>query len=522
MTLHRIILLYGALFTATLPCSEAVGWTNPLETGLIRTALKWTEKPFQPQQDVSTEPESVEGYSEELGLRYPTGPGIAARTIRANGQVILELQDTSTPPKWKISLQKTQVAQFGETPYSRIDQIVSLIKSNDPNAEVIDRRELKLRVVGLGQQQVLPGELIFLKFPLAGSTDPSNETVKEGISGFSVNLINQGSFLYGSLFTTRQLFENGVDETLTGIYAAIQIEPEEQRIQDQAVRIDSGSEILRQFTPEVLRAVAEEDAPEFYRIYERGPEGTERELSWQRVATHLSPSSAVNIGATINSEDPSGEEELGLLVVISGEVVAQYPSNSVTIDVERRHWIALDRSQERWSMAMTPRTVIESRTKRVEANVGATSGESGIRTAPQPRSTITIISSEGTQDSLDAPMAPAPFIAVAEPYILGRLLKHAEVDSFSADWYILDRSESRGNGIRKRKDICTKNPETGGWSLETVGPMGRFTQEFDARGKRTLRREAISRGNEEIELILEQIEPSRLLEIYAGKGLPTR
>ena len=520
--LHRPKLYLTALFVATLPLSAAVDWTNAQTASPIRTELTSNKEAFQSQEDASTPPGSGEGYSEELGLRYPTGPGITARTIRANGQVILELQDTSTPPKWKISLQKTQVAQFGETPYSRIDQIVSLIQSNDPNAEVIDRRELKLRVVGLGAQQVLPGELIFLKFPLAGSADLSKETAKEGISGFSVNLINPSSFLYGSLFTTRQFFENGVDETLTEIYAAIQIEPEQQRIQDQAVRIDSGSEILSQFTPEVLRAVAEEDAPEFYRIYERGPEGTERELSWQRIATHLSPSSAVNIGSALDPEGDSGEEQLGLLVVISGEVVAEYPSNSVTIDVERRHWIALDRSREQWSMAMTPRTVIESRTKRVEANVGATSGESGIRTAPQPRSTITIISSEGTQDSLDAPMAPAPFIAVAEPYIMGRLLKHAGIDSFSADWYILDRSDRRGNGIRKRKDVCTKNLETGGWTLETVGPMGRFTQEFDARGRRTLRRETISRGNDEIELILEQIEPSRLLDIYAGKGLPTR
>ena len=522
MTPHRSNLFYSALFLASLSGTGVFSSAKSLAASPIRTCLTSTEVGFQSPQDASEPLESAEGYSEELGLRYPTGPGISARTIRANGQVILELQDTSTPPKWKISLQKTPVAQFGETPYSRIDQIVSLIKSNDPNAEVIDRRELKLRMVGLGTQEVLPGELIYLTFPLAGSADPANETVKEGISGFSVNLINQSSFLYGSLFTTREFFENGVDDTLTGIYQGIQIEPEEQRIQDQAVRIDSGSDILNRFTPDVLRAVAMEDTPEFYRIYERGTDGTERELSWQRIATHLSPSSAVNIGAAIDPEGRSGEEEPGLLVVITGEVVAEYPSNSVTIDVERRHWIALDRSREQWSMAMTPRTVIESRTKRVEANVGATSGESGIRTAPQPRSTITIISSEGTQDSLDAPMAPAPFIAVAEPYIMGRLLKQAEVGSFSADWYILDRSDRRGNGIRKRKDVCTRNPETGGWSLETIGPMGRFTQEFDARGRRTLRREAITRGNEEIELILEQIEPGRLLEIYAGKGLPTR
>ncbi len=169
MTLHRIILLYGALFTATLPCSEAVGWTNPLETGLIRTALKWTEKPFQPQQDVSTEPESVEGYSEELGLRYPTGPGIAARTIRANGQVILELQDTSTPPKWKISLQKTQVAQLGETTHlTNRHTSAGPEVSKRPTPLLMERSTLKIRVMGWPESQGFPAELMYLNVPLDG------------------------------------------------------------------------------------------------------------------------------------------------------------------------------------------------------------------------------------------------------------------------------------------------------------------------------------------------------------------
>ena len=520
MTNHQPILQRGLLILAFVGLSSTSGWGLPNSERPIRNLFQDEEGVSSGVQATPAPSESIEGYSEELGLRYPTGPDITARTIRANGQVVLELRDTQTPPKWKISLQKTAVAQFGETPYSRIDQIISLITSNDPDAELFDRRELKLRVVGRGDEQLLPGELIYLKFPLDSTGSNSEDPVQEGISGFSVNLINQNAFLYGSIFTNRRSFEDGVDERITSILQAIQIEPEEQRIQDQTVRINSGSEILDRFTPEVLKAVAEEGQTEFYRIYERGPDGTERELSWQQISTHLAPSSAVNVGSPIDS-NKAGDEQ-GLLVVIAGEVVAEYPTNSVTIDVERRHWISLDRSREQWSMAMTPRTVIESGSRRVEANVGSTSGESGIRTAPQPRSTITIISSEGMQDSLDAPMPPAPFIAVAEPYILGRLLSKANVGEFSADWYILDRSEQRGNGIRKRKDLCTRNPQTGGWSLETVGPMGKFTQEFDARGRRTMRREVLQRGNQEFELILEQTEPDRLLDIYAGKGLPTR
>jgi hypothetical protein len=477
----------------------------------------------KPAQEASKDtPQTEQAYSEELGIRYPTGPGIRVDELRANGQLIIQLQDSATPSKWKISLQKSPVAKFGETPYTRIEEIIRLIQANDPSAKIFDREELKLSVAGRGDEPVLPGELIYLTFPMKGVDEavPGNDEL--GISGFSVNLINQKAFLYGSIFTSKAFFEQGVRERIAGIFKAIRIQPEEERVQTQTSRIDSGSAILEQFTPEVLKAVAEDDTTEFYRIFERGPDGTEREISWQQISTRLAPLSSVNIGSPLTGDAPEADDEEGLLVIIAGEIVANYPSSSVTVDVERRHWLSLDRSREQWSMAMTPRTVVESGRKRVETNVGSTSGESGIRTAPQPRSTITIITSEGTQDSLDIPMAPAPFIAVAEPYIFGRLLSKAQAGGFSADWYTLDRSNRRGNGIRKRKDVCTPNQETGGWILETNAPMGSFTQEFDSTGRRIRRHEVFNRGGDEFELILEQIEPARLLEIYAEKSLPTR
>ena len=173
-------------------------------------------------------------------------------------------------------------------------------------------------------------------------------------------------------------------------------------------------------------------------------------------------------------------------------------------------------------MALTPRTVVDTGSRRVESNVGQTSGETGIRTPPQPRSTITIIDADGTPEILDAPAGSTPFLAVAEPYVIGRLIKASGAGAFNADWYALDRSDTRGSGIRKRKDLCRPDPETGGWVLTTHGAAGSFVQEFDARGRRTVRRERIERDGEEFELILERIEPARLLEIYAEKGLPTR
>lgn len=505
-----------------LVLAAGLGQSLAADQSPIRMAEGGISGGFTRQEAPATGESPALTYSEALGIHYPSDPDITVDELRTNDQVIIQLQDAEIPSKWKISLQKVPVGQFGETPYSRIEDIIGLIQGNDPGARIFDREELKLSVAGRGDEPLLPGELIYFTFPVTGGDGTSDRSRDQelGVSGFSVNLINPNAFLYGSIFTSKTFFDQGVRERIARIFKEIRIEPEQERVQTQTSRIDAGSAILERFTPEVLEAVAKDGATEFYRIYERAPDGQEREISWQQISTRLAPLSAVNIGSPLTSE-AEGEDQ-GLLVIIAGEIVADFPSTSVTVDVERRHWLALDRSREQWSMAMTPRTVVASGSKRVETNVGSTSGESGIRTEPQPRSTITIINSEGLQDSLDAPMAPAPFISVAEPYIMGRLLHEAGIEDFSADWYILDRSSSRGNGIRKRKDICTSNPDTGGWTLETTAPMGNFTQEFDARGRRIRRQETFNRGGDEFMLILEQIEPARLLDIYAEKSLPTR
>lgn len=515
--MHAVLIAAGTAFLdgAWRPGLSAA---SPVRTPV--PALEQATQQVAPANQASgpgSQAEWGEGYAEELGIHYPTGPGLVTQVVQGReGQWILSMTADGPTSKWRISFQRTPVRQFGETPASRIEQIVGLIQSNDPEARLFDREALGLRIEGLQGAPRLPGELIYLRFPLKSGDQSGNQ----GIYGFSVNLINQNSFLYGNIFTDQASFEAGGREAIAGILERIRIEPEEARNIEQGRRMDSGSSVLARFTPEVLRSVAEDSVPEFYRIYERAPDGSERELGWQQVSTHLAAIEAVEIGGP--RERPGPDEPSGLLVVVTGEVVSEYPEKSITIDVERRHWLALDRSRERWSMALTPRTVVGSGSRRVETNVGQTSGETGIRTAPQPRSTITIIDSDGTPEILDAPSGSTPLLSVAEPYVIGRLIKASGTEAFNADWYALDRSEARGSGIRKRKDLCRPDPETGGWVLTTRGPAGSFVQEFDARGRRIVRREALERNGEEFELILERIDPTRLLEIYAEKGLPTR
>ena len=79
----------------------------------------------------------------------------------------------------------------------------------------------------------------------------------------------------------------------------------------------------------------------------------------------------------------------------------------------------------------------------------------------------------------------------------------------------LDRVE-----FPKRQDHITPMGENGGWTVATLGPSGTFEQEFDDQGSRLFRRTPIS-GSDRV-LILEKTDPNRLLELYAGQGIPTR
>ena len=99
MTTHHPILQRGLLILAFMGLSSTPGWGLGNGERPIRTPSMNENGGSLRSQEASTPSEAEEGYSEELGLRYPTGPGITARTIRANGQVVLELRDTQTPPK---------------------------------------------------------------------------------------------------------------------------------------------------------------------------------------------------------------------------------------------------------------------------------------------------------------------------------------------------------------------------------------------------------------------------------------
>ena len=359
-------------------------------------------------------------------------------------------------------------------------------------------------------EDVFPAEMIYLEVPLGDD--------QTGVSGLLVIQVARDTFLYGTLFALTEGFDQGPRQTLAELYASLRIQPRSLRQLNEVDRMLQGASILGKFTPEILRAVAEDDDDEFYRIYERANDGEIREVGWQRLTTDLAPMSQV---AGPTDKGNADADEKGLLVTIKGEIVEFFHENQVTVDIVSTHWLSLDRSEERWSIIRTPRRILEVGTRRTETEVGTPTAETGIRTPPQPRSTITIVDSNGLYDSLDTPVAPQPFLSSTELSVLGRLLRQAEIEVFEADWYVLDRSSKRGPGIRKRTDTFTPLEDGSGWSLETLGPSGPFEQRFAASGLRLERITPLEEGTGRT-LVVERIDPEMLIQLYKQKDLPIR
>lgn len=209
----------------------------------------------------------------------------------------------------------------------------------------------------------------------------------------------------------------------------------------------------------------------------------------------------------------------GLLVTIEAEIVSEFPTRRLTVDILRKHWVSLDRSEEQWSAIRTPRRIIETGTSRTETKAGTPSAETGVRTAPQPRAHISIVESNGTSTDLDVPRPPNPFLSQTELFVIGRLLRAAAIEGFACDWYALDYSPIRGKGVRKRSDTLRNLGDSKLFELQTRGPTGSFTQRFDTSGERIERLLPIGQSGDAV-VVLERYDPQRLVELYRSKNLP--
>ena len=424
--------------------------------------------------------------------------------------MILSMTADGPTSKWRISSNGPRSGSSGRPrPPDRADRRSHPVQR--PRGQALRSGSPRPADRGTPGAPRLPRRTDLPSVPLKSGDQSGNQ----GIYGFSVNLINQNSFLYGNVFTDQASFEAGGPGGDCRDPRTNPIEPEEARNIEQGRRMDSGSSVLARFTPEVLRSVAEDSVPEFYRIYERAPDGSERELGWQQVST----SRRSRRWRSAGHGSARDRTNLGTLVVVTGEVVSEYPEKSITIDVERRHWLALDRSRERWSMALTP-----GRWSAAKPTGGDQRRQTSGRPASEPPCNRAVDDHHHRQrrEARDPRRPRGP-----PPALRGRTLRHRAPDQGLGDGGV-QRGLVRPPPFRgpRQRDPQAKGPLSARPGDRWMGPdhprpRWPFVQEFDARGRRIVPGRHSSGTGEEFELILERIDPTRL-QIYAEKGLPTR
>ena len=458
-------------------------------------------------QDTESSQEQSLEFARKLGLGYARVPGTRSLERRNDrGQDILFIADESEPPGWNISFQRLNSPEMGETASSRVDAFLESLKARGDSATVRSRSSLGIRLLGGKADDLFPAELVYLDIPLPDE--------QRGISGLLVVQTTPQTFLYGTLFALSDAFENGGSTLIAAVFDSLRIQPSISEEEVNSTRINNGASILQAFTPELIRSVARADIKEFYRIYTTNEAGEVTEVGWQQLTTQLAPLSALD-GIT-TQERPDAEE--GLLVSLKSEIVEFFPERQITIDIVSTHWLSLDRAECQWSTIRTPRRILEAGSNRTETEVGSPSAETGVRTRPQPRSTVTIVDSNGVTDRLDVPAAPDPYLSQAELYILGHLIRAAGLESFEADWYTMDREAQSGVAIRKRSDSFSKDDSTGNFRLDSLGGSGRFSRGIRHKRVPTAKKYPTRRRQD---LILAD-RPRELVDLYQQKNLPIR
>jgi hypothetical protein len=298
-----------------------------------------------------------------------------------------------------------------------------------------------------------------------------------------------------------------VKALLTASFETIELRSATDRSLERRAQMDNGRDFLDSLTPERVAAVA--GATQCLRIYRpAGPhDPADTEIGWSVVSTHRAPRDVINAP---NPTDPEHGEDpaAGILVYVRGRV-ALAPDRALYQDFDIRYWIALDQSEESWSVRATTR----------QRQASTTDTETGIRNPPSaaaPRPVLTVIQSSertGLRQPYDWEV-PDVYLSQALTWLVGRLLPRDSAEPTEFAYYVYN---NRGDQPRITLRLDQWAPATGGsdrWILSTrLGSDATpIVTTYDPDG--TLLRQQREDG-----ALVEPADPQSLKRLWRSKGL---
>lgn len=444
---------------------------------------------------------------ESLGLRFRPPANTVMRADGTGLGATWTLSERAEPARFILRISRLVASTPSSSPAQQMDGLVTAANerpATDTVFKVLDRREFTIA----GQ----PAGLLYTS--LREGTGDETITANQG---YLLVQTEANEFIVISSLIAEPDFP-AMRALLDRSFATIALITSEEVAKSRADRITAAERLLAGFDEATLRRALDPlppratlPAPRWYRISRHLADGTEQESGYMTMMVVEASQGDANPDRQAKDWTPE-EKERGILVRLQARTLLDEKGTMVS-DTDSRVWLRWDRAREFWTVRTTAR---RGRSTRTESQLGMRLPPS----AAHPRGLLQVTGADtnGTEREknglvvtpLSWPVPPVAYLSQAESYVLPRLLSAGEPrGAYGFYWY-----DPRSGRLALRTDH--RSPARGGFALATqpTPEAPTMDQEFDAAG--VLRRRETDDGT-----VIESIEPSKLLELWRRKGLPT-
>ncbi|MDA0803382.1 MAG: hypothetical protein O2819_06460 [Planctomycetota bacterium] len=386
--------------------------------------------------DDLTSPSALRTRIESLGfdIDLPAGTRlIRDAVVNRPGFTIL---DEGTPPRFSIRIDPMAVDRLISTPMEQVDQHVSLAAGADGAWTVIRRDPLTVDGVDAA--------VLWTTRTLKDGT--------VGVMGWGVVQFGPSSFV---VFTATTIGAQmpATERALDGLLKSFRFVDAKELRETSGRRLVAGERLLVMIASQHRLESVADHRVHWYRLWTLDRNGKQGEIGYLRTESMVAPRSAVGISA---SGDRAGTRT-GLLVHLQSRTLLS-PDGKAVSDTDAKYWVALDRSEELWSIVVTDRAGGKLKSW----------GQSGVRprvTSGEPFPSLVVSDSDSRTTAGDSHQWTPPverYLTQAESLQLGRVLMAMESADGDATWFCFD---PRLKAVPLRRDSWTKS--AAGWEVRT-------------------------------------------------------
>ncbi len=268
---------------------------------------------------------------ESLGLKIQLPKGTLVAKESAGNTMSWMVADERDPARWFFRLQAVTSSDPQSDTESQMQNHLQSLKTAGSQFTLLFDRPTK--ICGL------PARFFWL-------STPTGEV--RAISGWFMLQTGIGNFIVFSILTTEKDFEYA-ESALDRAVSTIELRDMSAVQKERDDRLQLGSQVLKSFTPALLKKLAD-GKKRLFRSWLETPQG-DVEQAWIAIEISQAPRGMVDPGANAKNLTESGKEA-GFLISIDSRSIGD---DGLTLTSSRnRYWLAWDCGSEAWSVRSVP------------------------------------------------------------------------------------------------------------------------------------------------------------------------